>query len=163
MVSPLLPKGKLKVTKHLRFPPQNSNMAMAFKMATTGMWVTDEYKNSFMEMKWKRCTDSSSSRSVKDRGLSPSIKSAVPEKVMTNSPPLCPKTIAATPSSTFDFVTDWQLPQEQDLLHRMVSNSIKDKSKDTICNIQGWAEKSAGWHCLWATSNWSYWDGIWSY
>ncbi|KAF2322741.1 hypothetical protein GH714_030048 [Hevea brasiliensis] len=29
-------------------------MAMAFKMATTGMWVTDECKNSFMEMKWKR-------------------------------------------------------------------------------------------------------------
>ncbi|XP_019165597.1 PREDICTED: actin-depolymerizing factor 5 [Ipomoea nil] len=29
-------------------------MAMAFKMATTGMWVTDECKNSFMEMKWKK-------------------------------------------------------------------------------------------------------------
>ncbi|PPD86246.1 hypothetical protein GOBAR_DD16833 [Gossypium barbadense] len=29
-------------------------MAMAFKMATTGMWVADECKNSFMEMKWKK-------------------------------------------------------------------------------------------------------------
>ncbi|KAL2476967.1 Actin-depolymerizing factor 5 [Forsythia ovata] len=29
-------------------------MAMAFKMATTGMWVTEECKNSFMEMKWKK-------------------------------------------------------------------------------------------------------------
>ncbi|KAJ8766971.1 hypothetical protein K2173_012446 [Erythroxylum novogranatense] len=29
-------------------------MAMAFKMATTGMWVTDECKNSFMELKWKK-------------------------------------------------------------------------------------------------------------
>ncbi|XP_074331470.1 actin-depolymerizing factor 5-like [Apium graveolens] len=29
-------------------------MAMAFKMATMGMWVTDECKNSFMEMKWKK-------------------------------------------------------------------------------------------------------------
>uniref|UniRef100_I1K6Z6 ADF-H domain-containing protein n=1 Tax=Glycine max TaxID=3847 RepID=I1K6Z6_SOYBN len=29
-------------------------MAMAFKMATTGMWVTDECKNSFMDMKWKK-------------------------------------------------------------------------------------------------------------
>ncbi|XP_038901914.1 actin-depolymerizing factor 5-like [Benincasa hispida] len=29
-------------------------MAMAFKMATTGMWVSDECKNSFMEMKWKK-------------------------------------------------------------------------------------------------------------
>ncbi|KAH0978005.1 hypothetical protein GBA52_027724 [Prunus armeniaca] len=29
-------------------------MAMAFKMATTGMWVTDECKSSFMEMKWKK-------------------------------------------------------------------------------------------------------------
>ncbi|XP_062023030.1 actin-depolymerizing factor 5-like isoform X2 [Rosa rugosa] len=29
-------------------------MAMAFKMATTGMWVTDECKNSFLEMKWKK-------------------------------------------------------------------------------------------------------------
>ncbi|KAJ0879412.1 putative actin-depolymerizing factor domain, ADF/Cofilin, ADF-H/Gelsolin-like domain superfamily [Helianthus annuus] len=32
----------------------SSTMAMAFKMATTGMWVTDECKNSFMEMKWKK-------------------------------------------------------------------------------------------------------------
>ncbi|KAL7082838.1 hypothetical protein ACP275_14G126700 [Erythranthe tilingii] len=29
-------------------------MAMAFKMATASMWVTDECKNSFMEMKWKK-------------------------------------------------------------------------------------------------------------
>ncbi|KAG9442649.1 hypothetical protein H6P81_018503 [Aristolochia fimbriata] len=29
-------------------------MAMAFKMATTGMNVTDECRNSFMEMKWKK-------------------------------------------------------------------------------------------------------------
>ncbi|XP_042000226.1 actin-depolymerizing factor 5-like [Salvia splendens] len=29
-------------------------MAMAFKMATMGMRVTDECKNSFMEMKWKK-------------------------------------------------------------------------------------------------------------
>ncbi|KAL3350911.1 hypothetical protein AABB24_023359 [Solanum stoloniferum] len=29
-------------------------MAMAFKMATTGMWVTDECKNSYMDMKWKK-------------------------------------------------------------------------------------------------------------
>ncbi|XP_047319965.1 actin-depolymerizing factor 5-like [Impatiens glandulifera] len=29
-------------------------MAMAFKMATTGMWVADECKKSFMEMKWKK-------------------------------------------------------------------------------------------------------------
>ncbi|KAL9231840.1 hypothetical protein vseg_007010 [Gypsophila vaccaria] len=29
-------------------------MAMAFKMATLGMNVTDECKNSFMEMKWKK-------------------------------------------------------------------------------------------------------------
>ncbi|XP_051145544.1 actin-depolymerizing factor 5-like [Andrographis paniculata] len=29
-------------------------MAMAFKMATTGMWVTEECKTSFMEMKWKK-------------------------------------------------------------------------------------------------------------
>ncbi|RAL48453.1 unnamed protein product [Cuscuta campestris] len=29
-------------------------MAMAFKMATTGMCLTDECKNSFMEMKWKK-------------------------------------------------------------------------------------------------------------
>ncbi|KAL2937116.1 Actin-depolymerizing factor 5 [Bienertia sinuspersici] len=29
-------------------------MAMAFKMATSGMKVTDECKNSFMEMKWKK-------------------------------------------------------------------------------------------------------------
>ncbi|KAM7256886.1 hypothetical protein ACFE04_012627 [Oxalis oulophora] len=30
-------------------------MAMAFKMATSGLeWVSDECKNSFMEMKWKR-------------------------------------------------------------------------------------------------------------
>ncbi|XP_020238009.1 actin-depolymerizing factor 5 [Cajanus cajan] len=29
-------------------------MAMAFKMATTGMWVTDECKSSFMDMKWKK-------------------------------------------------------------------------------------------------------------
>ncbi|KAJ6692865.1 ACTIN DEPOLYMERIZING FACTOR 5-RELATED [Salix purpurea] len=29
-------------------------MAMAFKMATTGMWVTDECKNSFHQMKWKK-------------------------------------------------------------------------------------------------------------
>ncbi|CAH9079259.1 unnamed protein product [Cuscuta epithymum] len=29
-------------------------MAMAFKMATTGMFLTDECKNSFMEMKWKK-------------------------------------------------------------------------------------------------------------
>ncbi|XP_076936711.1 actin-depolymerizing factor 5-like [Bidens hawaiensis] len=32
----------------------SSTMAMAFKMATTGMWVSDECKNSFMEMKWKK-------------------------------------------------------------------------------------------------------------
>ncbi|XWS62651.1 hypothetical protein CRYUN_Cryun06bG0029100 [Craigia yunnanensis] len=32
----------------------STTMAMAFKMATTGMWVTDECKNSFMEMKWKK-------------------------------------------------------------------------------------------------------------
>ncbi|XWS67746.1 hypothetical protein CRYUN_Cryun04dG0032000 [Craigia yunnanensis] len=32
----------------------STKMAMAFKMATTGMWVTDECKNSFMEMKWKK-------------------------------------------------------------------------------------------------------------
>ncbi|CAL5402269.1 unnamed protein product [Camellia sinensis] len=31
-----------------------ATMAMAFKMATTGMWVTEECKNSFMEMKWKK-------------------------------------------------------------------------------------------------------------
>ncbi|KAG6421553.1 hypothetical protein SASPL_118109 [Salvia splendens] len=31
-----------------------SLMAMAFKMAMTGMWVTEECKNSFMEMKWKK-------------------------------------------------------------------------------------------------------------
>ncbi|XP_010548091.1 PREDICTED: actin-depolymerizing factor 5 [Tarenaya hassleriana] len=29
-------------------------MAMAFKMATTGMWVAEESKRSFMEMKWKK-------------------------------------------------------------------------------------------------------------
>ncbi|XP_010467395.1 PREDICTED: actin-depolymerizing factor 5 [Camelina sativa] len=29
-------------------------MAMAFKMATTGMRVTDECTSSFMEMKWKK-------------------------------------------------------------------------------------------------------------
>ncbi|KAK4740338.1 hypothetical protein R3W88_004035 [Solanum pinnatisectum] len=29
-------------------------MAMAFKMATTGMWVTDECKSSYMDMKWKK-------------------------------------------------------------------------------------------------------------
>ncbi|KAF6164014.1 hypothetical protein GIB67_028718 [Kingdonia uniflora] len=29
-------------------------MAMAFKMATTGIRVTDECKSSFMEMKWKK-------------------------------------------------------------------------------------------------------------
>ncbi|KAL8138619.1 hypothetical protein V2J09_004620 [Rumex salicifolius] len=29
-------------------------MAMAFMMATTGMKVTEECKNSFMEMKWKK-------------------------------------------------------------------------------------------------------------
>lgn len=29
-------------------------MAMAFKMATTGMWVTEECKASFREMKWKK-------------------------------------------------------------------------------------------------------------
>ncbi|XP_021753085.1 actin-depolymerizing factor 5-like [Chenopodium quinoa] len=29
-------------------------MAMAFKMATMGMRVTEECKNSFMEMKWKK-------------------------------------------------------------------------------------------------------------
>ncbi|KAK4424064.1 Actin-depolymerizing factor 5 [Sesamum alatum] len=29
-------------------------MAMAFKMATTGMRVTEECKKSFMEMKWKK-------------------------------------------------------------------------------------------------------------
>ncbi|XP_068639860.1 actin-depolymerizing factor 5-like [Aristolochia californica] len=29
-------------------------MAMAFKMATTGMSVTDECRNSFMELKWKK-------------------------------------------------------------------------------------------------------------
>ncbi|KAG4168642.1 hypothetical protein ERO13_A12G038000v2 [Gossypium hirsutum] len=33
---------------------QPTTMAMAFKMATTGMWVTDDCKNSFMEMKWKK-------------------------------------------------------------------------------------------------------------
>ncbi|BBH09802.1 actin depolymerizing factor 5 [Prunus dulcis] len=32
----------------------STTMAMAFKMATTGMWVTDECKSSFMEMKWKK-------------------------------------------------------------------------------------------------------------
>ncbi|CAI0445242.1 unnamed protein product [Linum tenue] len=29
-------------------------MAMAFKMAASGMWVSDECRNSFMEMKWKK-------------------------------------------------------------------------------------------------------------
>ncbi|KAL5995615.1 actin-binding proteins ADF [Asimina triloba] len=33
-------------------PP--ARMAMAFKMATTGMCVAEECKNSFMEMKWKK-------------------------------------------------------------------------------------------------------------
>ncbi|KAI3960577.1 hypothetical protein MKX01_003751 [Papaver californicum] len=29
-------------------------MAMAFKMATTGIWATEDCKNAFMEMKWKK-------------------------------------------------------------------------------------------------------------
>ncbi|KAJ6927421.1 26S proteasome non-ATPase regulatory subunit 4 [Populus alba x Populus x berolinensis] len=39
-------------TVHL--PSDSTKMAMAFKMATTGMWVTDECKNSFHEMKWRK-------------------------------------------------------------------------------------------------------------
>uniref|UniRef100_A0A6N2L4U2 ADF-H domain-containing protein n=6 Tax=Salix TaxID=40685 RepID=A0A6N2L4U2_SALVM len=37
-----------------QFPSNSAKMAMAFKMATTGMWVTDECKNSFHQMKWKK-------------------------------------------------------------------------------------------------------------
>lgn len=41
-----------------------------------------------------------------------------------------------------------------------VSNSIKDKSKDALRNIQGWSEKSSGWNQLWSSSHRSSRDGI---
>ncbi|KAM3695586.1 hypothetical protein ACB098_07G144000 [Castanea mollissima] len=49
-VQPLSNSDHFKFTTHKK----STTMAMAFKMATTGMWVTDECKNSFHDMKWKK-------------------------------------------------------------------------------------------------------------
>jgi len=45
-------------------------------------------------------------------------------------------------------------------LNFQVTNSIKNKRKDTIRNIKGWAKKSFGWNLIWTPSNRSNWDGI---
>uniref|UniRef100_I1LJ13 ADF-H domain-containing protein n=1 Tax=Glycine max TaxID=3847 RepID=I1LJ13_SOYBN len=108
------------------------------------MWVTDECKNSFMEMKWKKVHRYIVFKIDEKSRLVTVDKVGGPGESYGDLAASLPDDDCRYAVFDFDFVTVDNCRKSKIFFIAC----IKDKSKDALRNIEGWAEKSSGWNKL---------------
>ncbi|KAG4114252.1 hypothetical protein ERO13_D12G034300v2 [Gossypium hirsutum] len=121
---------------------QPTTMAMAFKMATTGMWVTDECKNSFMEMKWKKVHRYIVFKIDEKSRLVTVDKVGGPGESYDDLTASLPIDDCRYAVFDFDFVTVDNCRKSK----LFFIACIKNKGKNAVRNIQRRAEEGARWN-----------------
>ncbi|CAI0557749.1 unnamed protein product [Linum tenue] len=135
-------------------------MAMAFQMAASGMWVSDECRNSFMEMKWKKVHRYIVFKIDEKTGLVAVDKVGGAGESYDDLAASLPEDDCRYAVFDFDFVTVDNCRKSKIFFIAWGTCGVEDQSKDVIRNIKDRSEGSIGWDPLRASGDRSNRDGV---